>query len=77
MHVEQLKVLHVLRPARREELDNTLVLGQYEGYRNEPSVAKDSHTETFAALRIFVNSNRWRNMPFYIRTGKKAGVRET
>lgn len=77
MHTEQIKVLHALRPPRREELRDTLILGQYEGYREEPSVARDSRTETYAALRVFVDNDRWRNMPFYIRTGKKTGVRET
>lgn len=77
MHAEQLKVLQALRPPRKEELSDTLVLGQYEGYLSEKAVAEDSRTETFAALRLFVENDRWRNMPFYIRTGKKTGVRKT
>ena len=76
MHAEQLRVLRSLRPAGTEPVEDTLVLGQYEGYRAEPQVDPASRTETFAALRLFVDNDRWRNMPFYIRTGKKAGKRE-
>lgn len=74
MHTEQLKVLRSLRADGRA--GEALVLGQYEGYRQEPLVAADSVTETYAALRIFVDNNRWRGTPFYIRTGKKLGKRE-
>lgn len=76
MHAEQLRVLRALRPPEAEPIGDTLVLGQYEGYRSEPQVDPDSRTETYAALRLFVDNDRWRNMPFYIRTGKKAGKRE-
>ena len=76
MHAEQLRVLRSLRPAGTEPIEDTLVLGQYDGYRAEPQVSPESDTETFAALRLFVDNDRWRNMPFYIRTGKKAGKRE-
>ena len=53
-----------------------LVLGQYEGYREEKGVKPDSATETYAALRLFVDNERWQDVPFYIRTGKKLGRRE-
>lgn len=74
MHTEQLRVLNRLRAS--EDVNDALVLGQYEGYREEPQVSPDSATETYAALRLFVDNDRWRNMPFYIRTGKKTGRRE-
>jgi glucose-6-phosphate 1-dehydrogenase len=48
-----------------------IVRGQFRGYRNEPGVAPDSHVETFAALRVWINSWRWKGMPFYIRGGKQ------
>lgn len=76
MHAEQLRVLHSLRAVDAEQIDDTLVLGQYEGYRAESGVKNDSVTETYAALRLFVDNDRWRNMPFYIRTGKKTDRRE-
>ena len=44
--------------------------GQFLGYRKEPGVAPDSHVETFAALRLHVDSWRWDGVPFYIRAGK-------
>ena len=53
-----------------------MVLGQYGGYREEPSVDRNSSTETYAALKLSVDNDRWRGMPFYVRTGKKLGRRE-
>src|SRR5262249_37716922 len=47
-----------------------LVRGQFRGYRSEKGVASDSQVETFAALRLEVNSWRWQGVPFYIRAGK-------
>ena len=76
MHQEQLRVLRALRPLDEADVGSTLILGQYEGYRREPLVAPDSTTETFAALRLFIENERWKNTPFYIRTGKRTGVRQ-
>lgn len=76
MHAEQLKVLRSLRPAGEADIEDTLVLGQYEGYRGEPLVAPDSETETFAGLRLYIDNERWKGTPFYIRTGKKTGTRQ-
>src|SRR5262249_11038884 len=47
-----------------------VVRGQYRGYRTEKSVATDSKVETFAALRLEINSWRWQGVPFYLRVGK-------
>jgi glucose-6-phosphate 1-dehydrogenase len=47
-----------------------VVRGQFAGYRNESGVAPNSPVETFAALRLFVDSWRWADVPFYIRAGK-------
>jgi glucose-6-phosphate 1-dehydrogenase len=63
---EKVKVLKAIPPI--EEVD--LVRAQFEGYRSESGVAKDSKTETFAALRLDINSWRWKGVPFYIRAGK-------
>ncbi len=63
---ERVKVLKAMPP-----LDpGNLVRGQFRGYREEPGVAPDSTVETFAALRLEVDSWRWRGVPFYIRAGK-------
>jgi len=50
------------------------VRGQFKGYRNEPGVAPDSKVETFAALKLHIDSWRWRGVPFYIRAGKNLPV---
>jgi len=47
-----------------------IVRGQYRGYRRAKGVAEDSNVETFAALRLAIESWRWRGVPFYIRAGK-------
>ncbi|HEX4274738.1 MAG TPA: glucose-6-phosphate dehydrogenase, partial [Bryobacteraceae bacterium] len=47
-----------------------LVRGQFRGYRAEKGVAPDSNVETFAALRLEIDSWRWQGVPFYIRAGK-------
>jgi len=53
------------------------VRGQYEGYTSIDGVAKDSTTETFAALRLDIESWRWAGVPFFIRTGKRLPVTQT
>jgi len=63
---EKVRVLRSIAPLD----EDSLVRGQFRGYRSEPGVAKDSNTETFAALRLQVNSWRWQGVPFYIRAGK-------
>jgi glucose-6-phosphate 1-dehydrogenase len=54
-----------------------MVRGQFRGYRQEPGVAPDSKVETFVALKIHINSWRWRGVPFYIRAGKCLPVTRT
>jgi glucose-6-phosphate 1-dehydrogenase len=49
---------------------SNLVRGQFRGYRSEPGVAPDSNVETFAALKLHIDSWRWRGVPFCIRAGK-------
>jgi len=66
MRDEKVKVLKAIPP-----LDaNNLVRGQFRGYRNEKGVAPGSQTETFAALRLDIDSWRWKGVPFYVRAGK-------
>jgi glucose-6-phosphate 1-dehydrogenase len=50
------------------------VLGQYVGYRSEAGVARDSNVETYAAVRLHLDSWRWAGVPFYIRSGKRLPV---
>src|SRR2546425_1855975 len=63
---ENVKVLKAILPLEAKNL----VRGQFRGYRNEQGVAADSRTETFAALKLQINSWRWQDVPFYIRAGK-------
>ncbi len=53
-----------------------VVLGQYEGYRDVEHVAADSETDTFIAARMWVDTQRWRGVPFLLRTGKRLAVSE-
>jgi glucose-6-phosphate 1-dehydrogenase len=64
---EQVKVLRAVRPLAREDV----VRGQFRGYRDEPGVAPGSTVETFAALRLAVDSWRWEGVPFLLRAGKR------
>jgi glucose-6-phosphate 1-dehydrogenase len=66
-------VLRVIPPLRRRDV----VRGQFRGYREEPGVAPASTVETYVALRLFVNSWRWKDVPFYIRAGKRLPVTRT
>ena len=67
---EKVKVLKAISP-----LDpKNLVRGQFRGYRAEQGVASDSKVETFAALKLHIDSWRWRGVPFYIRAGKSLPV---
>jgi glucose-6-phosphate 1-dehydrogenase len=67
---EKVKVLKSIPPLQPQDL----VRGQFRGYRREPGVAADSRVETFAALRLAVDSWRWQGVPFYIRAGKSLHV---
>jgi glucose-6-phosphate 1-dehydrogenase len=78
---EKVKVLRAIRPITEQEAEHSTVRGQHTkgwvlgehvpGYREEKNVAPGSLTETFAALRLFVDNWRWANVPFYIRAGKR------
>ena len=74
-------VLNCLRPITRETIDQCVVRTQYgpgfhhgkdvPGYRREAGVAQDYATETYVALKLFIDNWRWAGVPFYIRTGKR------
>src|ERR1700722_14319845 len=67
---EKVKVLKAMPPLKADNL----VRGQFCGYRQESGVAPNSKMETFAALRLEVDSWRWKGVPFYIRAGKNLPV---
>jgi glucose-6-phosphate 1-dehydrogenase len=80
VHDEKVKALRSIRPYRPEDVENLTVRGQYrEGwvmgqpypaYRDEARVDKASITETYVALKLFIDNWRWAGVPFYLRTGK-------
>jgi len=82
---EKLKVFQALRPFSEKELRHHLIRGQYTaatvtgnhspGYREEKGVAPDSRTETYVAMKVFIDNWRWGGIPFYLRTGKKLPTR--
>ena len=74
---EKVKVLHAVPPLSRDTVARDIVRAQYQGYRQEPQVAADSKTETFVAMRLYVDNWRWAGVPFYLRTGKKLARRST
>lgn len=84
---EILKVFQSLRPFKKENIKNNVFRGQYtsskikgelfKGYREEEGVNPQSTTETYAALKFYVDNWRWGGVPFYIRTGKRLPARVT
>jgi glucose-6-phosphate 1-dehydrogenase len=84
---EILKVFQSLQPVREEEVAKYVIRGQYTasrvrgeclpGYRQEPGVDPNSRTETYVAMKFFINNWRWGGVPFYIRTGKRLPTRVT
>ena len=67
---KKVEVLQAIRRHSGTQMAQNAVRGQYEGYILEQGVPEDSITPTFAALRLYVDNWRWRDVPFYLRTGK-------
>ena len=84
---EIVKVFKSIKPITEQEVADCVIRGQYteskiknqymQGYRDEPGVDNHSRTETFVALKFFIENWRWAGVPFYIRTGKKMPTRVT
>ncbi len=84
---EVLKVFQSLRPIQEEDVIHHVIRGQYthsqihneqvDGYREEHGVDPQSRTETFLAMKFYIDNFRWAGVPFYIRTGKKLPARVT
>jgi glucose-6-phosphate 1-dehydrogenase len=74
---EKVKVLDAIPIPNEDEACQQLFCGQYEGYRAEPGVDPQSRTPTFAAVRLQIDNWRWRNVPFYLRSGKGMAERST
>jgi len=84
---ETMKVLQSLKPIKHEDVASQVIRGQYvsshirgelvPGYREEKGVNPESRTETFIAMKFFIDNWRWGGVPFYIRTGKRLPTRVT
>ena len=84
---EKVKVFRAIRPIARQKIDEVAVRGQYgrgmvdgkeaPAYRDEPGVAPGSRTETYAALKLFIDNWRWEGVPFFIRSAKRLAQRMT
>jgi glucose-6-phosphate 1-dehydrogenase len=84
---EKAKLLRSIRPFNLDEPDKFVTRGQYTtgtingkkvaGYRQEAGINPASKTETFIAAKLFVDNWRWKDVPFYIRTGKRLAVKDT
>ena len=70
LRIEKVRIFKSLVPLKDDQIQDQLVLGQYRGYREEARVAPDSSTETYAAVRVYLNHPRWQGVPFYLKTGK-------
>ncbi|MBZ5694614.1 MAG: glucose-6-phosphate dehydrogenase [Acidobacteriia bacterium] len=78
---EKIKILQSIRPLQADTVWKSVVRGQYgpgnvkgaavAGYREEPGVNPNSATETFVALKLLVDNWRWKDVPFYLRSGKR------
>jgi len=73
MRAEKLRLFRAIRPLDASDV----VRGQFRGYRDEVGVAPDSQVETFAALKLRIDTWRWAGVPFYIRAGKRLPVTAT
>ncbi|NIS79138.1 MAG: glucose-6-phosphate dehydrogenase [Anaerolineales bacterium] len=74
---EKTKVLSAIRPIPTNQIAQSLVRAQYHGYREEPGVASNSETPTYAALRLYIDNWRWQGVPFYLRSGKSLAAKST
>lgn len=84
---EKVKLLRSIRPFKLEPWRKNFIRGQYgcgvidgrqaAGYCDEPGVAADSRTETFVAAKLLIDNRRWKDVPFYLRTGKRLAAKDT
>jgi glucose-6-phosphate 1-dehydrogenase len=74
---EKVNALRSVRPLSRKDVELSTVRGQYNGYLNVPGVAPGSQTETYAAVRLFIDNPRWQGVPFYLRSGKSLAEKST
>jgi glucose-6-phosphate 1-dehydrogenase len=74
---EASKVMRAARSLSPNKVDESFVRGQYRGYLQEPGVSPESRTETFVAMKLWIDNWRWQGVPFYLRSGKRLSSRRT
>jgi glucose-6-phosphate 1-dehydrogenase len=84
---EKLEVVEALRPISKEEASKHIIRGQYTagevlgksviGYQDEPGVVPASKNDTYFAARLYIENSSWKDIPFYIRTGKRLEQKST
>ncbi len=74
---ERAKILKNLKPFTQKSIAGGAVRGQYEGYRSEPGVSEHSQTETYFRLETYIETSRWKNVPFYLESGKSLAETKT
>ncbi|MFC1737461.1 glucose-6-phosphate dehydrogenase [Planctomycetota bacterium] len=84
---EKVKLLRSIRPFSPQRRQEYIIRGQYgpgafggkevAGYQDEPGIEPDSRTETFVAAKLFMDNWRWKDVPFYLRAGKKLAYKDT
>ncbi|OGZ16065.1 MAG: glucose-6-phosphate dehydrogenase [Candidatus Lloydbacteria bacterium RIFOXYC12_FULL_46_25] len=67
---ERAKLLSALRPITKENIKESVIRGQYVGYKETPNVPKDSMVETYFRIKAHIDSERWKGVPFYLESGK-------
>ena len=71
------RVVRDIAEPKAKNLRDDLVIGQYRGYQKEPNIERNSIVETYAALKLFIDNERWSGVPFYLRAGKRLGEKST
>jgi glucose-6-phosphate 1-dehydrogenase len=74
---ERARVFQVLKLNNKKTVMNNVVRAQYEGYKNEFGVRQHTHTETYFRLQTYIDNLRWKNVPFYLESGKALAESKT
>ncbi len=75
IEAKQEELLHFLRPIQKLDIKKDLILAQYEGYTKEEKVSPLSKTETYVKSTVYLDNDRWQDVPFILTTGKKMSTR--
>ncbi len=77
IQLKKVELLKKIQPITTENFSNQIQMKQYAGYQSEQGVPIGSLTETYVKIKLFIDTPRWKNVPFYITTGKKMPKKET